>query len=111
MGLISGKGKIPWRRIWTPTPALFLEKSHGQRSLVRPQRDTTEQAQALNAHLKATVQTLLSLLTSLCVHIGLMPESPGMGRVSGYPGLCVDRPLIQEKSSPLSMMMHTRKVS
>ena len=26
-------GKLPWRRKWQPTPALFLGKSHGQRSL------------------------------------------------------------------------------
>ena len=27
-------GKIPWRRKWQLTPALLLEKAHGQRSLV-----------------------------------------------------------------------------
>ena len=27
-------GKIPWRRIWQPTPVLFLRESHGQRSWV-----------------------------------------------------------------------------
>ena len=26
--------KIPWRRIWQPTPVFLLRKSHGQRSLV-----------------------------------------------------------------------------
>jgi len=26
--------KIPWRRIWQPTPVFLREKSHGQRSLV-----------------------------------------------------------------------------
>ena len=29
-----------------------------------------------------------------------------MGRFSGYPGLCVDRPLTQEKTSPLNMVMY-----
>ena len=86
---------------------LFLEKSHGQWVWWGHKKsDTTEQAQALKAHLKAAVQTLLSLLTSFCVHIRLMPESPGMGRFSGYPGLCVDRPLTQEKTSPLNMVMY-----
>ena len=27
-------GQIPWRRKWQPTPVLFPEKCHGQRSLV-----------------------------------------------------------------------------
>ena len=27
-------GKIPWRRVWQPTPVLLPGKSHGQRSLV-----------------------------------------------------------------------------
>ena len=26
-------GKIPWRRVWQPTPVLLLGESHGQRSL------------------------------------------------------------------------------
>ena len=26
-------GEIPWRRAWKSTPAFFLGKSHGQRSL------------------------------------------------------------------------------
>ena len=26
-------GKIPWRRVWQPTPVFLLGKSHGQRSL------------------------------------------------------------------------------
>ena len=41
-------GKIPWGRVWQPTPVFPLEESHGQRSLVgyspwgRKQSDTTE---------------------------------------------------------------------
>ena len=27
-------GKIPWRRIWQPTPVFLPGESHGQRSLV-----------------------------------------------------------------------------
>ena len=27
-------GKIPWRRVWQPTPVFLLGESHGQRSLV-----------------------------------------------------------------------------
>ena len=27
-------GKLPWRRIWLPTPVILLGKFHGQRSLV-----------------------------------------------------------------------------
>ena len=27
-------GKIPWRRIWQPTPVFLRRKSHGQRSWV-----------------------------------------------------------------------------
>ena len=34
MGLISGFGKILWRRKWKPTPVSLPGKSHGQRSLV-----------------------------------------------------------------------------
>ena len=32
-GLISGWGKIPWRRKWQPTPVFLPGKSHGQRNL------------------------------------------------------------------------------
>ena len=27
-------GKIPWRRVWQPTPVFLPGESHGQRSLV-----------------------------------------------------------------------------
>ena len=43
-------GKIPWRRIWQPTPEFLPKKAHGQRSLVgynpcgHKQLDTTEHA-------------------------------------------------------------------
>ena len=33
-GFDTWVGKIPWRRIWQPTPVFLLGKSHGQRSLV-----------------------------------------------------------------------------
>ena len=33
-GLISGSGKIPWRRKWQPTPVFLPGESHGQRNLV-----------------------------------------------------------------------------
>ena len=42
-------GKIPWRKIWQPTPVSLPKESHGQRSLAgfSPQgckeSDTTEQ--------------------------------------------------------------------
>ena len=48
-GLIPGVRKIPWRRKWQSTPALFPGKSHGRRSLVgysprgRKELDMTEQ--------------------------------------------------------------------
>ena len=51
-------GKIPWRRIWQPTPEFLPKKAHGQRSLVgynpcgHKQLDTTEElstAQAFTA--------------------------------------------------------------
>ena len=32
-GFNSWVRKIPWRRVWQPTPAFFLGESHGQRSL------------------------------------------------------------------------------
>ena len=32
-GLISGLGKIPWRRKWQPTPGFLPGKSHGQGTL------------------------------------------------------------------------------
>ena len=41
-------GKIPWSRVWQPTPVFLPGKSHGQRSLVgcgpwrRKELDTTE---------------------------------------------------------------------
>ena len=28
-------GKIPWRRVWQPTPVFFPGKFHGQKSLAR----------------------------------------------------------------------------
>ena len=34
MRLISGFGKIPWRRTWQPTAVFLPGESHGQRSLV-----------------------------------------------------------------------------
>ena len=34
MDLISGVGKIPWRRAWQPTPVFLPRESHGHRSLV-----------------------------------------------------------------------------
>ena len=42
-------GKIPWRRVWQPTPVFFPGKFHGQRGLVGyspwgcKESDTTEQ--------------------------------------------------------------------
>ena len=45
----SQVGKIPWRRIWQPTPVFLPGKLHGQRSLVgyslwgHKESDTTEQ--------------------------------------------------------------------
>ena len=42
-------GKIPWRRVWQPTPVFFPGKFHGQRGLVGhspwgcKELDTTEQ--------------------------------------------------------------------
>ena len=41
-------GKMPWRRVWQPTPIFLPGESHGQRSLVgyspwgREELDTTE---------------------------------------------------------------------
>ena len=32
-GFASWVGKIPWRRVWQPTPVFLPGKSHGQRSL------------------------------------------------------------------------------
>ena len=34
--------KIPWRRAWQPTPVFLPGESHGQRSLVGIESDTTE---------------------------------------------------------------------
>ena len=48
-GFDSWVRKIPWRRIWQPTPVFLPEESHGQRSLAgysprgRKESDTTEQ--------------------------------------------------------------------
>ena len=53
---------ILWKVPWTEEPG---ESTKSQTQLSK---------QALKAYLKATVQTLLSLLTSLCAHIGLMPN-------------------------------------
>ena len=33
MGLIPGSEKIPWRRVWQPTPVFLPGESYGQRSL------------------------------------------------------------------------------
>ena len=33
VGLISGVGKIPWRRAWVPTPVVLPGESHGERRL------------------------------------------------------------------------------
>ena len=33
-GSVPGVGKVPWRRVWQPTPVLLPGKSHGRRSLV-----------------------------------------------------------------------------
>ena len=47
-GLDLWVGKMPWRRKWQPTPALWPGESHGRRSLVRyspcgrRESDTTE---------------------------------------------------------------------
>ena len=39
-------GKIPWRRVWQPTPVFLPGESHGQRSLAGPwgckESDSTE---------------------------------------------------------------------
>ena len=49
VGLILEWGKIPWRRIWKPTPVFLPGKSHQQKSLAgyspwgRKELDTTEQ--------------------------------------------------------------------
>ena len=40
-------GLIPWRRKWQPTPVLLPGESHGQRSLVGKESDTTEQLHSL----------------------------------------------------------------
>ena len=32
-GFNSSVGKIPWRRVWQPTPVFLPGESHGQRSL------------------------------------------------------------------------------
>ena len=46
MGLISGFGKIPWRRAWQPTPVFLPGESHRQRSLAATvQRITKSRAQ------------------------------------------------------------------
>ena len=34
-------GKTPWRRKWQPTPVFLPGNSHGQRSLMRPQKSQT----------------------------------------------------------------------
>ena len=33
VGLILTVTKIPWRRVWQPSPVFLPEKSHGERSL------------------------------------------------------------------------------
>ena len=35
-------GKIPWRRVWLPTPVFLPGESHEQRSLVHKKSDTIE---------------------------------------------------------------------
>ena len=46
--LTPGVGKIPWRRVWQPTPVFLLAESQAQRSLMgyssqgRKESDTTE---------------------------------------------------------------------
>ena len=50
-GFISQVGRIPWRRVWQPTPVFLPGESHGQRSLAgfspqgRKESDTTEATQ------------------------------------------------------------------
>ena len=49
-------GKIPWRRVWQPTPVFLPGESHGQRSLVgysprvHKGSDTTEATQRARPH-------------------------------------------------------------
>ena len=75
-GVRSLVGKIPWRRVWQPTPAFLLEKSHGQRSLAgyspwsgRVRHDWgTDHTQSDN--------TPLSWMVALqSVHMALFPDS------------------------------------
>ena len=51
-------GKVPWRRVWQPTPVFLPGDSHAQRSLVgcsprgRKESDTTERlTQRVSHHL------------------------------------------------------------
>ena len=37
-GLTPGLGRFPWRRKWPPTPVFLPGESHGQKSLVGPQK-------------------------------------------------------------------------
>ena len=34
VGLVSGSGRPPWRKVWEPTPVFLLGEPHGQGSLV-----------------------------------------------------------------------------
>ena len=63
--------KIPWRRVWVPTPVFLPGKSHGQRSLVgyspwghkRVGHDlVTEQQQQYKITLVLQIEYLLRLL-------------------------------------------------
>ena len=67
-------GKIPWRRVWQPTPVFLPGESHGQRSLVgcspwcRKESDTTdvtEHACTLYFHHMLTLTNATGLLSGL----------------------------------------------
>ena len=64
-------GKIPWRRIWQPTPVFLPEEAHGQRSLAGynpwgcKELDTTEQI-TLSQHQGHIYRYMHVLVAQLC---------------------------------------------
>ena len=67
-GLDPWVARIPWRWTWLPTPAFYLENSHGQRSLAgyspwgHKESDMTEYKTALHSKNGPLIQGLTKFL-------------------------------------------------
>ena len=100
-------GKIPWRRLWQPTPVFLPGESHGQRSLVsyspngRKEWDTTEATQHtcvyhITGFPGGAVVKSLPASTGGPRDVGSFPgsgRSPGEGNGNLLQHSCQDNPM------------------